>query len=191
VRLIHPSSDCVFNGIENRTEDIKSDRDTPPYSECHLPNENGTYGMSKYLGETNLAGNLTIRSSIIGHEVNNCKNLLDWFLQQNNRVDGYTQVFWNGITTLTWAKIALRIIQKSLYMNRKIIQVASPQIVSKYELLSLFAEVYDKKILIDPIEEPKTNKTLVVSANIEEIINTLKPLKEQLIELKNFYAVQH
>lgn len=188
IRLIQPSTDCVFDGIQDIGEGINPERDTGAYSEYDLPNEYGPYGMSKYIGETTLAGNLTIRTSIIGHEINNCRNLLDWFLKQTEPVDGYLHVLWNGITTLTWAEIALRIIQKSLYMDRQIIQVVSPQIVSKYELLSLFAKVFNKKILIEPVKEPKSNKTLIQTADLGEITDMIKPLEEQLRDLKDFYA---
>mgnify|MGYP001252192256 FL=1 len=58
-RLIHFSTDCVFNGNKGN------------YSEIDEPNSKDLYGLSKRLGELDYPNSLTLRTSIIGHEIKN------------------------------------------------------------------------------------------------------------------------
>lgn len=180
-RLIHPSTDCVFSGTK------KSELHRPNYDSHMIPDDITPYGISKYLGETSLPGHLTIRTSIIGREIQNTRNLLDWFLAQNESVEGYTNVMWNGITTLCWAQIVARIIQHELYTDRTLVQLTSPDIISKYELLQLFAKVFNKNIHIIAKREPVTDKTLVSSDGLEEIKDLIPPLTKQIGDLNEFY----
>ena len=88
IRLIHLSSDCVFSGNKgfNNEDDI--------------PDPVDFYGRSKLLGELNFANTLTIRKSVIGHEITSKNGLLEWFLNQRNDVEGYKIVFFSGLTVL-------------------------------------------------------------------------------------------
>lgn len=70
-KLIHFSTDCVFTGeIGNYTEKSK-------------PDALDLYGSSKRLGEVDYGGHLTLRTSIIGHELTSDVSLVDWFLSQS------------------------------------------------------------------------------------------------------------
>jgi dTDP-4-dehydrorhamnose reductase len=87
IKFIHFSTDCVFNGYKGN------------YDEESLPNALDLYGFSKYLGELNNKHVLTLRTSIIGHELSSKHGLLDWFLSKNKKCNGYINVFFSGLTT--------------------------------------------------------------------------------------------
>ena len=93
-RLIHYSTDCIFNG------------DKGNYKEEDKPNCKDVYGLSKLKGEIIKNKNcLTIRTSIIGHELDSNISLLDWFLSTKGEIEGYSKAFFSGLTTLEHAKV--------------------------------------------------------------------------------------
>ena len=82
-RLIHFSTDCVFLGNKG------------PYKEDDLADANDLYGRSKLLGEVRNCDSVTLRTSIIGHELTKSRSLVDWFLSQNDNVYGHKCIlFW-------------------------------------------------------------------------------------------------
>ncbi len=123
-RLIHFSTDCVFNGIKGN------------YSEDDPADATDLYGKTKHLGEVTDRHCVTIRSSVIGHEIDSNLSLLSWFLSQHGTtIKGYTRAIYSGFTTIEMAKIVERILtqHQSLF---GLWQVASEPI-SKYDLLKL------------------------------------------------------
>ena len=145
-RLIHFSTDCIFSGNKGF------------YSEKDIPDPPDIYGRSKLLGELNFENTLTIRKSVIGHELASKKGLLEWFLAQNNYVQGYKNVIFSGITVLELARlIDTYIIPRS---DLKGILNISGQSISKFDLLKLLANVYNKSIEIIPNESMNINRTL-------------------------------
>ena len=145
-RLIHFSTDCIFSGNKGF------------YSEKDIPDPPDIYGRSKLLGELNFENTLTIRKSVIGHELASKKGLLEWFLAQNNYVQGYKNVIFSGITVLELARlIDTYIIPRS---DLKGILNISGQSISKFDLLKILANVYNKSIEIIPNESMNINRTL-------------------------------
>ena len=145
-RLIHLSTDCIFSGNKGF------------YSENDIPDPPDIYGRSKLLGELNYENTLTIRKSVIGHELESKKGLLEWFLDQTNFVQGYKNVIFSGITVLELARlIDTYIIPRS---DLKGILNISGESISKFDLLKILAQVYDKSIEIIPNESMKINRTL-------------------------------
>ncbi len=136
-RLIHISTDCVFSGrIGN-------------YKESDNPDPSDLYGKSKLLGEINNKNAVTIRTSIIGHELNTKLSLLEWFLSQEIMVNGYTKAFFSGLPTVELSRIIKdKILQKPEISG--LYNVASHKI-SKFELLKIIAKVYQREI--DIIED--------------------------------------
>lgn len=129
-RLIHFSTDCVFSGSRGN------------YSEEDQSDAEDLYGKAKFLGEVTGGNVLTLRTSIIGRELSQFRSLLEWFLQQNhNRVMGYTQAFYSGITTNYMADLVGRVIEEQPSLCG-LYQVTSTTI-SKYDLLCLLREAYE------------------------------------------------
>jgi len=86
IYLIHFSTDGVFDGTAG------------PYDELSLPGPNDPYSTTKYLGEVEGEGALTIRTSMIGRAINGGSNLVDWALGQRGKtIAGYSGVRFSGL----------------------------------------------------------------------------------------------
>ena len=145
-RLIHLSTDCIFSGSKGF------------YSENDNPDPTDIYGRSKLLGELDYENTLTIRKSVIGHELVSRKGLLEWFLHQNISVEGYKDVIFSGLTVLELAKLIDKyILPRS---DLKGILNISGESISKFDLLKIISDVYHKSIEIIPNESIKINRTL-------------------------------
>jgi dTDP-4-dehydrorhamnose reductase len=145
-RLIHISSDGVFDGRKGM------------YTEQDAVNISDFYGMTKFLGEVSGPNCLTIRTSIIGHELVEKKGFVEWFLSQTGTVRGYTKAIYSGFPTTEFA----RIITDYIIPNDNLsgIQHISSEPISKFNLLKLIAERYGKQVEIEPCEEPVSDRSL-------------------------------
>jgi len=147
-RLVLISTDCVFSGTKGR------------YIETDFPDCYDVYGRSKLLGEIHDSDKvLTLRTSIIGHEIFSNKSLVDWFLSQVHQVRGFTKAIYSGLPT---AELA-RVIEKFVIPNDSLhglYHVASDPI-NKYELLKIVARIYNKQIEIQPSEGLVIDRSLV------------------------------
>lgn len=141
-RLIHFSTDCVFDGVH------------APFYEDSAPDALDLYGKSKALGEPGLA--LVIRTSIIGPETKNFYNLLCWALSQSY-INGFTNHLWNGLTTLELARLTDRIIAESLF-TEGVRHIYSGD-CSKYELLGMLCDIFTHKAHIAPAPAPEPRDT--------------------------------
>lgn len=137
-RVIHFSTDCVFDGAEG------------PYSEASETTGNDAYGRTKALGEIRYDHTLTIRSSFIGRELAVHSELLDWFLRQRGpSINGFTDAWYSGISTIEMARIVGDIIEYHPEING-LHQLSMPEPISKYDLLRLAREAFSKTIEIIP-----------------------------------------
>lgn len=157
-KMIHPTTDCVFNGLEGFPYDENS-----PHSPTDL------YGLSKSLGEPKDC--LTFRTSFIGPEVTGFFSLLEWFKKQSGQtINGFRQHFWNGITTKEFGKICDKIIaDREKYPKNGIFHIFS-NTLSKYDMLLKFREKYNIDCKIIPEDLAGINRTLT----------TIYELKSQL-----------
>jgi dTDP-4-dehydrorhamnose reductase len=171
-KLIHISTDCLFDGRNG------------PYTENDLPTERNWYGRSKALGEVMGGRILTLRTSIIGPELkSNGSGLFEWFMGQKGEIEGYTKVYWNGITTLELAKQIDKLLNNNL---ENIYNLTSSFSISKYDLLVLIKRIWfrnDVNIIVNSNIE--SNKTLL-NNRIEEYDPQIPSYEVQLEELKNF-----
>jgi len=168
-KIIQLSTDCVFSGLKGN------------YIEEDISDAMDIYGKTKYLGELD-SPHLTIRTSVIGHELNSNYELVDWFLSQKEKVKGYSKAIFSGITTVELYKVILKLIEKDL---SGLYHVSSTPI-NKYTLLNLIAKVYDKKIIIDKDKNFICDRSLN-SDKLKSKINYIFPSwEEMIIELKNY-----
>jgi dTDP-4-dehydrorhamnose reductase len=135
-RLIHISTDCVFSGNKGN------------YVETDQPDATDLYGMSKWLGEVTDAHTVTLRTSIIGHELRSDHGLLEWFLSQKGMVRGYRRAIFSGLPTVELA----RVIRDQVIPRRDLrgLYHVSADPISKLELLQLFAAEYGVEVAIEP-----------------------------------------
>jgi len=139
IRLIHMGTDCVFSGLKGN------------YSENDLSDADDLYGKTKFLGEVNYPGCLTIRTSIIGRELSTRHGLLEWFLSQEGKtVPGYKRAIFSGLTIITLSEIISKIISDYPALNG--IQQIASEPISKYNLLNLVKKTYGMTIKIEPDE---------------------------------------
>jgi dTDP-4-dehydrorhamnose reductase len=145
-RMIHISTDCVFSGLKGN------------YTENDPFNAEDLYGQTKYLGEVSYPHCITLRTSIVGHELKEGLGLVDWFLAQEGVTRGYTKAIYSGFPTIELA----RIISDYILPNDNLsgLYHVSSDPISKYELLKLVSERYNKKIMIEPYDEFILDRTL-------------------------------
>ncbi|ACM19816.1 UDP-2-acetamido-2,6-dideoxy-beta-L-arabino-hexopyranos-4-ulose 3-epimerase and UDP-2-acetamido-2,6-dideoxy-beta-L-lyxo-hexopyranos-4-ulose 4-(Re)-reductase, putative [Geotalea daltonii FRC-32] len=145
-RLIHISTDCVFSGSKGN------------YTESDVADATDLYGRTKFLGEVDYPHCVTLRTSIIGHELKGCYSLIDWFLAQEGEVNGYTEAIYTGFPTVEMARIIADYVIPNPQLNG-LYQVSSEPI-SKYELLQLVAKQYNKDIQIRPFHDFHCDRSL-------------------------------
>ncbi len=146
-RLVHVSTDCVFSG---RTGD---------YRERDLSDAEDLYGRSKQLGEVvDLDHAITLRTSIIGHELRSNRALVDWFLSAQGEVKGYTRAIFSGLPTIELARVIRDHVLPDDTLHGLYHVSAAP--IAKHDLLKLIAQTYAKQILIQPSEELVIDRSL-------------------------------
>lgn len=127
-RLILISTDCVFSGRKGL------------YEETDLPDPSDFYGRSKLLGESTADSVLTLRTSIVGHELSSARSLIDWFLAQTGTVRGFTRAIYSGLTTPELAQLLATVVLPTDDLHGLFHVASSP--ISKYDLLRLVADEY-------------------------------------------------
>ena len=148
IKFIHISTDCVFDGKRGL------------YNENDAPDARDLYGLSKFLGEPYkyYPNSLTIRTSIIGPELETKYSLFNWFLAQENQVLGYKNAIFSGLTTLELSKVIYRYLLGNV--DLKGLYHISSDPISKYDLLKLISIYYKKKIDIKVDEVVKIDRSL-------------------------------
>lgn len=172
-RVVHISTDCVFSGS------------TGLYKEDDVCDATDLYGVSKKIGElADYEHAITLRTSIIGHELTTHYALINWFLAQQERVNGYKSAIYSGLPTVELA----RVIHEYVIPNPQLSGVyhVSSDPIDKYTLLTLTAEIYDKKIEIIPDEDFKIDRSLN-SYRFREATGYISPnWPELILRMKNF-----
>lgn len=146
-RLILVSTDCVFSGAKGN------------YLEADFPDCDDLYGRSKLLGEIADRENvLTIRTSIIGHELRGGHSLVNWFLNQSGSIKGYTQAIFSGLPTNELANIINDCIIKRPDLHG--LYHISSKPINKFDLLCLIKDVYNKNIKIIECSQVQIDRSL-------------------------------
>lgn len=132
-RVIQIATDCVFSGARGS------------YAESDIKDPIDNYGYSKVLGE-HLDNNLiTLRCSLIGKELNTKVEFLEWVLSQGikSEIKGFTDHFWNGLTTLHFAKIVNGIIKREQFKDGTFHLVPKDS-VTKFDLAKNIANSFER-----------------------------------------------
>ena len=145
-RLIHMSTDCVFTGAKGM------------YLEGDASDAKDLYGRSKYLGEVDYPHAVTLRTSIIGHELNSAHGLVGWFLAQHGEVKGFTRAIFSGLPTVELARVIRDFVIPRPELHG--VHHVSAQPINKYELLRLVARVYGKTIGVTPDDKLAIDRSL-------------------------------
>ncbi|RRJ88486.1 dTDP-4-dehydrorhamnose reductase family protein [Flavobacterium macacae] len=173
-KVIHISTDCVFNGKKGQ------------YREDDFKDGDGFYAQSKALGEIRNNKDITIRTSIIGPELNkNGIGLFDWFMNQSGEVNGYTSAFWSGVTTFELAKAIEYVIENPL---SGLVHLTNGTAINKYDLITIFKEIWNKdNIKIKPYTGKVVDKSLVKS----EVLNYKVPSYKKMLEEQKEWMTEY
>jgi dTDP-4-dehydrorhamnose reductase len=145
-RLVHMSTDCVFSGSRGM------------YLEADAADAGDVYGRSKLLGELHYPHTVTLRTSIIGHELNGARSLVNWFLSQEGKVSGYTKAIFSGLPTVEIARVIRDYVLPNPDLRGLFHVSADP--ISKFDLLRLISAAYGKAIEIQPDERVAIDRSL-------------------------------
>jgi dTDP-4-dehydrorhamnose reductase len=177
-RVIQIATDCVFSGR------------TGHYLETDAHDAEDVYGKTKSLGEVVSENVMHIRVSTIGRELGRSTLLLEWVLSHPHgaTIPGYTDHFWNGVTTNHFARVARGIIENDAFRSGLSHLVPADEL-SKADLVRKIASAFGRSDLMvkdadsgKPINRtlsttnPDFNRRLWVGAGYPEI-----PTIEQLI----------
>ena len=158
--VIQIGTDCVYSGLKGG------------YKESDLYDPIDVYGKSKVKGENKSMNTMILRCSIIGKEINRSKSIMNWLLTQKYgaTVNGYLDHYWNGVTTLDFAKIILGIIEKNAF-SKGVSHLVPADSLNKYQLLVLIAKAFGRGDLV--IRKFKTNNV------IDRTLSTDFPIQNQ------------
>lgn len=145
-RLVHVSTDCVFNGTKGG------------YRESDPSDAEDLYGKSKFLGEVAYPHTITLRTSIIGHELASAHGLVGWFLEQEGSVKGYRRAIFSGLPTVELSRIVRDLVLPRPALSGLYHVAAAP--IAKFDLLELVASAYGKKIMIEPDDRVMIDRSL-------------------------------
>ena len=158
IPVIQIGTDCVYSGKEGL------------YSEDQPHDPSDIYGLTKELGEQSSTCSMILRCSIIGKELSSANSLLSWVLSNpnNSSINGYTNHFWNGVTTQHFSQVVHGIIKSSSFKHG-IFHLVPKNIVTKYDLVNSIAKHFDRSDLrIRKFEaESMVNRSLITN-NLEQ-----------------------
>jgi dTDP-4-dehydrorhamnose reductase len=170
-RVIHFSTDCVFDGADG------------PYDEDSVTTGKDAYGQTKALGEIRYDHCLTIRSSFIGRELMDGSELLDWFLsQEGSTIRGFSRAFYSGVSTTFMSRLVADIIEHHPELSG-LYQLSTEQPVSKFDLLTMAGEAFGSNIVIEDDPSFETMPTLDGSRLREAIDFSIPSWPDMLAEL--------
>lgn len=166
MRLIHFSTDCVFDGGIGK------------YREKDIPNATDIYGRTKFTGE--VIDSLTLRTSIIGREIDTNHGLLEWFLSnKGKKVQGYKKSIFSGVTTNELANLVTDIIYNE--RNIKGLYNVASEPISKFDLLCLINKYLIDKVIIEPVDGEIVNRSLN-GFKLKSVIKYSPPSWEEMIK---------
>ena len=172
-RLVHISTDCVFSGEKG------------DYREADRVDATDLYGLSKYLGEVDYPHAITLRTSIIGPELNGAHGLIGWFLEQRETCQGFTRAVFSGLPTVVLAQIVRDVIIPHPALRGVYHVAARP--ISKFDLLRLVADVYGKSIRIAPVDSPVIDRSLN-AGRLQAATGYVAPQWPELIATMHSYS---
>jgi dTDP-4-dehydrorhamnose reductase len=172
-RLVQVSTDCVFSGRKGM------------YREDDWADAEDIYGRSKLLGEVDYPHAVTLRTSIIGHELNGTRSLINWLLSQTGRINGFRRAVFSGLPTMELA----RIVRDYVLPNPKLRGVyhVSAAPINKFDLLQLVAQTYGKSIEITPDDALVIDRSLDSTRFRQATGFAPEPWKVLVGNMRDFY----
>jgi dTDP-4-dehydrorhamnose reductase len=172
-RLIHISTDCVFDGARGM------------YRESDFADASDLYGRSKFLGELHDPRAITLRTSIIGPELGTAHGLVSWFLAQRGQVKGFTRAIFSGLPTVELARVMRDLVIPAADLSGLYHVSSAP--ISKYELLCGVAREYAHAIEIVPDGELAIDRSLD-SSRFRERTGYVAPAWQEMLRVMHEFG---
>jgi dTDP-4-dehydrorhamnose reductase len=169
-RLVHLSTDCVFSGLKGN------------YSEAAQADATDLYGRTKLLGEVDYDNCLTLRTSMIGRELQTSQGLIEWFLGEaaaGRRVRGFKRAVFSGLTTPVLAQLIADLLVDQPHLSG--VWHVAADAINKFDLLSLVSNVYGLDVEIEPDESFVCDRSLDAS-RFRAAIGFAPPSWREMIE---------
>lgn len=146
-RLVCISTDCVFKG------------DRGGYTEDDVPDAIDLYGQSKHWGEVTEGNCLTLRTSIIGHELSTSHSLIDWFFSnRGGKVKGFRRAIYSGFPTVTFSRLLAKILSDHPDLHG--LYHVSSEPIDKHSLLEIVRLAASLDIEIEPDDDFAIDRSL-------------------------------
>jgi len=170
-KFIQVSTDCVFSGSKVFTE---------CYTETDEIDSKDIYGITKFKGEHGMV----IRCSIIGPDKIHKRGLMESVMAEtkNDNFDGYVNHYWNGITSLEYAKLIARILRENIFW-KGVRHITPPYQLNKYQLCKMIAGSHKKVSAV--INENTVNRLLSSHFDFKSVLD-IQDISNQLQDLKDF-----
>jgi dTDP-4-dehydrorhamnose reductase len=172
-RFVHISTDCVFSGARGM------------YREDDPCDAQDLYGRSKHLGEVDGPNAVTLRTSIIGHELASAHGLIGWFLAQGGPVRGFTRAIFSGLPTVELARVIRDQVLPRPQLHGLYHVSAAP--IAKYELLRLVAQAYGRANQITPDDKLVIDRSLD-STRFRQLTGYVPPPWPELVRTMHDFA---
>ncbi|MBI5943847.1 MAG: SDR family oxidoreductase [Chloroflexi bacterium] len=169
VRVLQISTDCVFSGARGN------------YTEIDTPDPIDLYGRTKLLGELNRPGTLTLRTSIIGWQLNTYSSLLGWLAsQRGHRIKGYRHAIYSGFSTTVLSNLIGDILETRKDLTGLYHVSSAP--ISKFDLLTRLRDALGwTDITINPDDQFYCDRSLV-GTRFSKITGWMPPSWDEMIE---------
>lgn len=190
-KLIHISTDSVFNGL------------TGSYDEISLPYPLNVYATSKLSGEYPVlsSNGLVVRTNIFGFNlISEGKSLFEWAANQisnNQPINGFRNVFFNPVSTFTLAEVLLNCLEKEI---TGLLNVGSKNFVSKFDFLqyvieflnSSYKDLQSSEYLDTDVLRPRnttliTDKIMSFGIEMPELSDEVNKVVELFNQRRVFY----
>jgi dTDP-4-dehydrorhamnose reductase len=145
-RLIQISTDCVFAG------------DRGGYTEDDRPDPADLYGRSKLAGEPEGERVLTLRTSMLGRELDRASGLLEWFLSVRGEASGYPRAVFTGPTTPVLARLIGDLIEGHPELDG--VWHVGAEAISKFDLLTLVRDAFGLEVRLAPDPSVEVDRSL-------------------------------
>jgi dTDP-4-dehydrorhamnose reductase len=177
-RLVHFSTDCVFDGRRGG------------YRETERPDAVDDYGASRGAGEPVGEHCLAVRSSSVGLELAPGRSLLEWALsRRSTRVEGYAQARYSGLAAPWLARIVACVLATTPALTGAFHVASTP--ITKYDLLRAMSDALDLRLTVVPVEEPVVDRTLdgrAFTARTGIVVPSWDEMMEDLARISSEYA---
>jgi dTDP-4-dehydrorhamnose reductase len=173
VHIVHITTDCVYSGKDGQYDE----------SSKHDPLD--AYGKSKSLGEPVNA--MVIRTSIIGPEFGGRKrSFLEWLKgEDGGKIKGFTNHYWNGLTTYELGFSLLDIIDYDIWTTGTYHLFGDD--VTKFDMVTNIIGAYGLNIEVEPFEtEAPVDRTLRSTKDLRDFIQP-QPFDDMIAQM---YAIE-